>query len=123
MRAIAIRTGEFTRMYRDLDKMAAQLQAAGIDIKVDPQSYPNGRFARMHDPEGNPIETVAADSETRVDVFRNHESLVDTTISERQPGAELKWARLFWFRLEVADTKYQVAKRFRTISELFRSNR
>src|SRR5258707_2140111 len=41
---------------RDLDKMAAQLQAAGIEVKVDPQSYPNGRFARLHDPEGNPIE-------------------------------------------------------------------
>src|SRR5262249_27594965 len=31
---------------RDLDKMAAQLQAAGIAVKVDPQLYPNGRFAR-----------------------------------------------------------------------------
>jgi glyoxylase I family protein len=41
---------------RDLDKMAAQLQAAGIEVKMDPQSYPNGRFARVHDPEGNPIE-------------------------------------------------------------------
>jgi glyoxylase I family protein len=41
---------------RDLDKMAAQLQAAGIAVKMDPQSYPNGRFARVHDPEGNPIE-------------------------------------------------------------------
>jgi catechol 2,3-dioxygenase-like lactoylglutathione lyase family enzyme len=41
---------------RDLDKIAAQLQAAGVEIKVDPQSYPNGRFARLHDPEGNPIE-------------------------------------------------------------------
>jgi predicted enzyme related to lactoylglutathione lyase len=41
---------------RDLDKMVAQLQAAGIEVKVDPQSYPNGRFARLHDPEGNPIE-------------------------------------------------------------------
>jgi glyoxylase I family protein len=41
---------------RDLDKMAAQLQAAGIAVKVDPQSYPYGRFARLHDPEGNPIE-------------------------------------------------------------------
>ena len=41
---------------RDLDKMAAQLQAAGIAIKVDSQTYPNGRFARLHDPEGNPIE-------------------------------------------------------------------
>jgi catechol 2,3-dioxygenase-like lactoylglutathione lyase family enzyme len=41
---------------RDLDKIAAQLQAAGIAVKIDPQSYPYGRFARLHDPEGNPIE-------------------------------------------------------------------
>jgi predicted enzyme related to lactoylglutathione lyase len=36
--------------------MAAQLEAAGITVKIDPESYPNGRFARLHDPEGNPIE-------------------------------------------------------------------
>jgi glyoxylase I family protein len=41
---------------RDLDRMAAQLRAAGIEVKIDPQSYPNGGFARLHDPEGNPIE-------------------------------------------------------------------
>lgn len=41
---------------RDLDKMAAQLQAAEIAVKIDPEPYPNGRFARLHDPEGNPIE-------------------------------------------------------------------
>jgi glyoxylase I family protein len=41
---------------RDLDKMVAQLRTAGIEVKIDPQSYPNGRFARLHDPEGNPIE-------------------------------------------------------------------
>jgi glyoxylase I family protein len=41
---------------RDLDKMATQLRAAGIEVKIDPQSYPNGRFARLHDPEGNPIQ-------------------------------------------------------------------
>ncbi len=41
---------------RDLDKMATQLEAAGIPVKVDPTTYPNGRFARIHDPEGNPIE-------------------------------------------------------------------
>ena len=41
---------------RDLDRMAAQLRAAGVEVKIDPQSYPNGRFARLHDPEGNPIE-------------------------------------------------------------------
>ena len=41
---------------RDIDKMAAQLEAAGIAVKIDPQSNPYGRFARLHDPEGNPIE-------------------------------------------------------------------
>lgn len=41
---------------RELEKMAAQLRAAGIEVKIDPQAYPHGRFARLHDPEGNPIE-------------------------------------------------------------------
>src|SRR5579859_2845430 len=34
---------------RDLEKMAAQLQAAGIEIKLYPPD-PTGRFARVHDP-------------------------------------------------------------------------
>ena len=41
---------------RDLDGMVEQLRAAKIDVSVDPEVYPNGRFARLHDPEGNPIE-------------------------------------------------------------------
>jgi glyoxylase I family protein len=41
---------------RNLVAIVAQLQAAGIAVKVDPEKYPNGRFARLHDPEGNPIE-------------------------------------------------------------------
>jgi predicted enzyme related to lactoylglutathione lyase len=41
---------------RDLDAMVEQLRAAGIEVKVDPEKYPNGRFARLRDPEGNPIE-------------------------------------------------------------------
>jgi len=40
---------------RDLEKMAAQLQAAGIEVKIYPEDS-TGRFARLHDPEGNPIE-------------------------------------------------------------------
>jgi glyoxylase I family protein len=40
----------------DMDKMVAQLRAAGIEVK-EPESYPGvGRFTRLHDPEGNPIE-------------------------------------------------------------------
>lgn len=41
---------------RDLDAMVAQLRGAGIDVEVDPELYPNGRFALTHDPEGNPIQ-------------------------------------------------------------------
>ena len=41
---------------RSLDAMIAQLQKSNIEVKVDPEKYPNGRFARLHDPEGNPIE-------------------------------------------------------------------
>ena len=41
---------------RNLDTMVAQLRRAAIEVEVDPQSYPNGRFARLKDPEGNPIQ-------------------------------------------------------------------
>jgi glyoxylase I family protein len=41
---------------KNLDRMVAQLTAAGIAVVVDPTPFPNGRFARAHDPEGNPIE-------------------------------------------------------------------
>jgi catechol 2,3-dioxygenase-like lactoylglutathione lyase family enzyme len=40
----------------DLDAMVAQLRASGEKVKVDPTVYPNGRFARLHDPDGNPVE-------------------------------------------------------------------
>ncbi len=40
----------------DLDAMVTQLRAAGIEVREDPERYPNGRFARLRDPEGNPIE-------------------------------------------------------------------
>jgi predicted enzyme related to lactoylglutathione lyase len=36
--------------------MIAQLRAKGIAVALDPEIYPNGRFARLSDPEGNPIE-------------------------------------------------------------------
>tara|TARA_Y100001933_G_scaffold262824_1_gene321881 strand:+ start:1699 stop:2166 length:468 start_codon:yes stop_codon:yes gene_type:complete len=39
----------------DLEAMVAQLRAAGIAV-AEPESHPNGNFARLHDPEGNPIE-------------------------------------------------------------------
>lgn len=41
---------------RDLDAITGQLRAANIAVEIDKQVYPNGRFARLYDPEGNPIE-------------------------------------------------------------------
>ena len=41
---------------RDLDAMISQLRGAGIAVDVVPETYPNGRFAHLSDPEGNPIE-------------------------------------------------------------------
>lgn len=40
----------------DLDAMVGQLHGAGLPVEVDPEVYPNGRFATLHDPEGNPIQ-------------------------------------------------------------------
>jgi predicted enzyme related to lactoylglutathione lyase len=40
----------------DLDAMVTQLQTAGIAVAVNAETFPNGRFARLSDPEDNPIE-------------------------------------------------------------------
>ena len=46
---------------RDLDAMVAQLRSAGLQVEVDPEQYPNGRFASLHDPEGNPVQLWQAE--------------------------------------------------------------
>lgn len=38
-----------------LDAMIGQPRIAGIEIE-DPKSYPNGKFSRLHAPDGNSIE-------------------------------------------------------------------
>lgn len=40
----------------DLEAMVTQLRSAGIDVTIDPEIYPNGRFAELRDPEGNPVQ-------------------------------------------------------------------
>ncbi|HYI34882.1 MAG TPA: VOC family protein [Glaciibacter sp.] len=40
----------------DLDAMVAQLEAAGVAVTRHPDTYPNGRFAELRDPEGNGIQ-------------------------------------------------------------------
>jgi len=39
-----------------LDAMVAQLRDAGIEISHEQTMEGVGRFARIHDPEGNPVE-------------------------------------------------------------------
>jgi len=40
----------------DLDAMVAQLRERGVHVDIDPETYPNGRFASLVDPEGNGIQ-------------------------------------------------------------------
>lgn len=39
-----------------LDAMVEQLRRADIEVSVDEETYPNGRFAQLVDPEGNGIQ-------------------------------------------------------------------
>jgi predicted enzyme related to lactoylglutathione lyase len=49
----------------DLDALLATLRASGIEVTTNPDwDMPGvGRFARIHDPEGNPIELWEPDDE------------------------------------------------------------
>lgn len=40
----------------DLEAMVTQLEASRVEVRRDSQVHPNGRFAWLNDPEGNPIE-------------------------------------------------------------------
>ncbi|MEM1380542.1 MAG: VOC family protein [Pseudomonadota bacterium] len=40
----------------DLDGLVAHLRANDVAVQVDGNTYPNGRFAQLDDPEGNPIQ-------------------------------------------------------------------
>ncbi len=51
----------------DLDAMMSQLKASGIAIETRPEEWDSpetGRFARIHDPEGNQIELWQPAEET-----------------------------------------------------------
>ncbi len=41
---------------RDLDAMLTQLRDSSIDVSHEQTMDGIGRFARIHDPDGNPIE-------------------------------------------------------------------
>jgi predicted enzyme related to lactoylglutathione lyase len=40
----------------DLDGMVAALRSKGVEVELFDDPEPNGRFAHLLDPEGNPIE-------------------------------------------------------------------
>src|SRR3954471_2489863 len=40
----------------DLGAMVRQLRGAGIRVDVDPEAYPNGRFAMLEDPDANVVQ-------------------------------------------------------------------
>jgi len=40
----------------DLDGMIDRLRGAGVAVEAHDESYPNGRFAELGDPEGNRIQ-------------------------------------------------------------------
>ena len=40
----------------NLDAMVAQLESAGIEVLINADESPIGKFAKLYDPEGNPIE-------------------------------------------------------------------
>ena len=50
----AHRDDQFPR--HDLEAMVAQLRTAGETVHVGPERYPYGRFAEVHDPEGNGVQ-------------------------------------------------------------------
>jgi catechol 2,3-dioxygenase-like lactoylglutathione lyase family enzyme len=50
------RTWSLNFRVSDLDAMVSQLRAAGVEVEADPEVYPNGRFASLRDPEGNPLQ-------------------------------------------------------------------
>jgi len=51
---------------RSLDAMVAQLRRAGITVEVDPETYPNGLFARAGRSRGQSDSVVAAGGEGAV---------------------------------------------------------
>lgn len=47
----------------DLAGMVEALRAEGIEVEVDAEVHPNGRFALLHDPEGNPVQLWEPENE------------------------------------------------------------
>ncbi len=66
----------------DLERMAEQLRDAGETVEVDPERYPNGRFATLRDPEGNGIQ-----------LWQPNAARVACLVADRQRSAQNSEAR------------------------------
>ncbi len=52
----AARTWKINFRVNDLDGIVERLRSTGVAVEPHEQSYPNGRFAELEDPEGNQIQ-------------------------------------------------------------------
>ena len=59
------RSWALTFRVTDLDAMVEQLRGNRVAVDVDPQAYPNGRFASLQDPEGNQLQLWQPDGADR----------------------------------------------------------
>jgi hypothetical protein len=92
---------------RDLVAMVTQLRAAGVEVTVDPETYPNGRFARVHDPEGNPVELWEPQGR-------------DAQVSEDLVGVSERFHDLIQTGVEFLLVDLDVAITFMDVAETFR---
>lgn len=69
----------------DLDAMVAQLRASGATVDVDPTDHPEGRFARLRDPEGNLIQLVEPTAIQRV---RSADPTAVRVFDDTEPAGE-----------------------------------
>lgn len=54
----------------DLDGLLADLRSAGVEVTREEAMDGVGRFARIHDPEGNPIELWEPEAQARKEVAK-----------------------------------------------------
>jgi len=52
----ADRTWSINFRVDDLDGVVERLRRSGIEVRPHDETYPNGRFAELRDPEGNGIQ-------------------------------------------------------------------
>jgi len=82
---------------RDIDKMAAQLREKGIAVEVDPEVYPNGRFAscpiRKATRSNSGTRWQGSGLEQRLNPYSARRTSSDRAVRARYAGAMLATQR------------------------------